>query len=310
MLLDAGCRKKVFEMQDGHHSGYHWNSTGDLLATGVCIMDDYKKHFPPEDGFTKVYSTIYSVDVRDVNAKRKTISIDFTLTMQWLDSRIKTDGAYIQNKGGEITLDPTAIEKMWSPDLHILNRKSFKIKEEWASLITARILFKKTNLNHLEGKNNTEYELAIPTVKMKYEVKTTVYCKEWTYIDYPMDNQTCKVMFGSASASSIFRLYKEPGHNYSHETTYKAVNFNITIDFFDQNIADGNTHVAIKIAMSRLTTSFFLKYYAPCIAIVLVSEIGFLIPVSAIPGRVALLVTQFLTLVNLFIHQMVSTLND
>ena len=38
--------------------------------------------------------------------------------------------------------------------------------------------------------------------------------------------------------------------------------------------------------------------------IVLVAEIGFIIPASAIPGRVALLVTQFLTLINLFIHQM------
>ena len=34
--------------------------------------------------------------------------------------------------------------------------------------------------------------------------------------------------------------------------------------------------------------------------------IGFIIPVTVIPGRVSLLVTQFLTLINLFIHQMVS----
>ena len=41
---------------------------------------------------------------------------------------------------------------------------------------------------------------------------------------------------------------------------------------------------------------------------VLVSEIGFVVPITAIPGRVALLVTQFLTLVNLFIYQMVNLL--
>ena len=66
-----------------------------------------------------------------------------------------------------------------------------------------------------------------------------------------------------------------------------------------------NNRVGMEITMQRLTTSFFLKYYIPCVAIVLVSEIGFIIPLTAIPGRVALLVTQFLTLTNIFINSMV-----
>ena len=41
------------------------------------------------------------------------------------------------------------------------------------------------------------------------------------------------------------------------------------------------------------------------IAIVVVAQISFIIPMSAIPGRVALVVTQFLTLTNIFIHEMV-----
>ena len=41
-------------------------------------------------------------------------------------------------------------------------------------------------------------------------------------------------------------------------------------------------------------------------AIVVVSFISFLVPLTAIPGRIALVVTQFLTLTNMFIHQMVS----
>ena len=156
------------------------------------------------------------------------------------------------------------------------------------------------------GKNTTEYELSIPTVEMKYEVKITVYCKHWNYAIYPLDTQSCDVNLGSASANSIFSLYKKPGTNHG-VNNYKAVNFDMAVGFFDQNVSNGSNHVGIRIEMKRLHTSFLLKYYAPCIAIVLVSEIGFLIPISAIPGRVALLVTQFLTLINLFIHQMVST---
>ena len=56
--------------------------------------------------------------------------------------------------------------------------------------------------------------------------------------------------------------------------------------------------------MHRIRQSFYVKYYIPCGAIVLVSQLGFFIPVTAIPGRVSLLITLFLSLINLLIYQM------
>ena len=292
-------------MREGVFLQNYWSSTGLLLARGACIFDDYQKHFPPEYGTTKVYSTIETQKVRDVDAKKKTLTIDFILTMRWLDSRIKTNFARRGNKNREIILGPAAVARLWSPDLHILNRKSFQIKDEWATLITTRLLTSK-DIDHLEGRNSGNQKS--PTVEMKYEVKTTVFCEGWSYIKYPMDSQTCDVKFGSASASSIFKLFDKPENKHS-QNTYDAVNFKMQILFFDQNHNDTSNHVGIKIKMTRLTISFILKYYAPCIAIVLVSEIGFVIPASAIPGRVSLLVTQFLTIINLFIYQMVGNVN-
>ena len=269
----------------------------------MCIDDDYEKYLPPSDGSKKVYSTIETHRVRDVDAKKKTLSIDFILTMRWLDSRIKANFTKYDNKSGEVILGPAAVEKIWSPGVYVFNRQSFKFKEEWASLITARILTTK-EINHLDGKSSNSYELSIPTVQMKYEVKTAVYCMGWSYMEYPMDNQTCNVTIGSASGSSIFTLYQVTGSS-NPLNTYKAANFNITVDFFEYSNNHINSSVGIKLTMSRLRTSFLLKYYFPCAAIVLVSEIGFAIPITAIPGRVGLLVTLFLTLVNLLIHQMV-----
>ena len=57
--------------------------------------------------------------------------------------------------------------------------------------------------------------------------------------------------------------------------------------------------------MKRIQQPYLLKYYLPCIAIVTVTQISFYIPPDAIPGRIALLVTQFLTLTNLFISEQV-----
>ena len=68
---------------------------------------------------------------------------------------------------------------------------------------------------------------------------------------------------------------------------------------------DNLVEVGFNITMKRVQQPYLLKYYLPCIAIVTVTQISFYIPPDAIPGRIALLVTQFLTLTNLFISEQV-----
>ena len=62
------------------------------------------------------------------------------------------------------------------------------------------------------------------------------------------------------------------------------------------------------IELTRIFRPYLFQYYLPTAAIVIVSHISFMIPLSSIPGRVALMVTQFLTLTNIFILNMVRKL--
>ena len=50
----------------------------------------------------------------------------------------------------------------------------------------------------------------------------------------------------------------------------------------------------------QVRSIIFLQIYLPCILFVVVSWISFLIRPSVVPGRMALLVTLFLVLVNVF----------
>ena len=159
-------------------------------------------------------------------------------------------------------------------------------------------------INYLDGKNNTEYELSMPTMEMKYEIKTKVYCN-FSYANYPMDTQTCDVGLGSASFESIFVLFDRSGI-YHKLQQYQASNLDITVTFFDENKSNGENAVGMRIHMKRLTYSFLMTYYVPCGIIVAVSVVGFVVPVTEIAGRVDLLVTQLLTLISIFIHSMVS----
>ena len=307
-MIEAGCKEKEWDDTDGsRYENYKWIGKGKLLAKGVCVDPDYRENFVPEKGNTTVYSTIEYQKVRAVDAKEGTVSIDFTVTMRWLDHNIKTNFSSNDKENGGILLDTNAIAKIWTPDMYILNRTSFKFRHEWTSLQGSTILTTK-EFSQIHSTKHPGITFLETTVEIRYEIKSTVYC-DFDHSKYPMDTQMCNVSFRSGSLGAVFVLY-DPNNNSHGVVTYNSANFDMSVTFFDEQKSwpqqYGNNTVGISIKMSRIVNSFILKYYIPSMAIVLVSELGFVIPVSAIPGRVALLVTQFLTLVNLFIYQMVS----
>ena len=55
-----------------------------------------------------------------------------------------------------------------------------------------------------------------------------------------------------------------------------------------------------EMQLSRYVSTYIITYYIPSTLFVIVSWISFLIPSDVIPGRMALLVTLFLVLVNIF----------
>ena len=287
--------------QFGRPRTYHWDANGILLEKGVCIGKTYRKDFAPEKEATKLYATIEYQKVRNVDAKKQTLFVDIVMTLRWFDPNIKTKFSPEDKENGGITLSLRTIDKIWIPDMYIWNRTSIQSKEQWASLINAKIV----ETNYTNGLQNEidETKRGITLVEMKYEIKTTVFCK-FEYSNYPIDEQICNVSIGSSSYEAIFVLHDENGI-YHSGSNYKAVNLMISTTYFDEGIEHVRNKVGIKIQMNRLMKPFWMKYYIPCIAIVIVSEISFVVPLTAIPGRVALLVTQFLTLVNLFIYQMV-----
>ena len=62
------------------------------------------------------------------------------------------------------------------------------------------------------------------------------------------------------------------------------------------------------IEMKRRLNPYIYQYYLPAITLVIITSLSFIIPLSATPGRVSLVVTQCLTLTNIFINQRVRML--
>ena len=237
--------------------------------------------------------------VRHVDARKQTILVDLKLTMKWWDPNVKAKPSDYNDNIDEITLNTNAIQKIWTPDLEIQNLTSYKFKEEWISLISSKVLVSDQTRNKEKSKNPP------PNIEITYGIKASVYCI-FDHSKYPMDKQECNLTIGSNSFGAIFVLND---HNESsrRNSTYVASNFLVSSTFFDdQRHSFGNNTIGIKFIMTHSTVPYLVKYYIPCNAIVIISLMSFMIPLSAIPGRIALLVTQFLTLTNLFIYEMVS----
>ena len=105
----------------------------------------------------------------------------------------------------------------------------------------------------------------------------------------------------------------DPDHKHHYEKRYEASGFDVITSFVGNDYTkrgqnESMDRIGFNITMKRIIQPYLFQYFLPCMAIVVVSFISFLVPLTAIPGRIALVVTQFLTLTNIFIHQMVSNI--
>ena len=82
--------------------------------------------------------------------------------------------------------------------------------------------------------------------------------------------------------------------NSQYEVTFKGL-FNKTVVWYHKE----HSVVGFQLQLKRWRAPIIINTYLPCMMLILISFIGFLIPVHMVPGRMALLVTIFLMLVNI-----------
>ena len=268
---------------------------GTFLSSSVCIPSGYLKGEVP-DSPTIVNTKLEINNIREVNNKKMRITLDFYQELFWIDNRLET--SLLSN--GVTVVNNNLIDGIWKPDLWIQNLCDFKLhsvlEPTGGLMITSREYCDSTNCTKAELKRNT-----LVTYNMEAEV--TIYCN-FKFLSYPMDTQECKFnMDGSYPYHNIIELRFQLGRFGFTNKNSNVDEFAIEITFNDKS---NHTGMQSTIKLKRYLLPFIIKYYLPCIAIITVSLINFLISVYSIPARVALLVTQFLTLTNILIAQQVT----
>ena len=292
--------------QEIQEAGCPFRATNQLLVQNICLMPNYHSNEPPNGLYTRtnVFIQLHGAFMLEVNEKDNRFTIQISENLQWLEPRMRTNFSKVPKDIHMIKLSEDSYSKIWHPgkDMHTL------------SMLKQNTLYEPKFYRDLVVIKDEETSQTASLVDAWKDWTATIFCP-FDFSTYPFDTQHCEFTQKADRHTKTFLVYYFPEQ--STKLSYDAVGFHINIElsgpFIDineslWNVERGADEIGFTITMKRIFRPYLYKYYFPCIIIVIVSQISYIIPLSAIPGRVGLVATQFLTLVNIFIHQLVSKL--
>ena len=255
-----------------------------LLKKGVCMRPQYTNEVGESDTIN-VNFTNHQVISMDESQKSVTVGVKYSV--RWADPMIFAN--FTEKERIPIYLPS---KHMWYPNLYFLNCLASKPEEPplWHGTVT------------LLPNNATEDESAL--IMVTGERLLTIFCNDLSYVEYPRDRHRCEVRVGLRPPEDMQLVLDNPECTSGEVVPYEASGFKINTRFHTTRTNDSIV-IGFDIHLNRITKSIFLKHYFPCIAIVFISQISFIVPSSCIPGRISLVITNFLTMTNIFIGEMV-----
>ena len=268
-------------------------------------MPDYHSNEPPEDvnGETYVHIEFGKAHVLKINEGANKITVLLHQYIEWEDMGI---GAKYCHEGEAIKFHQSHLNKIWHADKEIFTHDL----QDWMSLYRP-LMYQQVYIAPFSNLRKDPVPRNFTTLSAKKDWTATLFC-EFEFSLFPFDIQECQ--FRQFSTVPTIFLFLSPQKD-MEDWKYETGGFDITIihvgKSFNGSEAKKNSsqEIGFDMKIERIVQPYLYQYYLPCMSIVAVAEISFMIPLSAIPGRVALVVTQFLTLTNIFIHQMVSPLS-
>ena len=281
-----------------------------LMVRKVCLMPNYQSNeLPSNNGFeeTKVDMYLHEAKVLDIDEMKDKITIKLSQLMEWGEPRIQANFSSMSKEVPQIKLSSKNIKSLWYPDLDMYTKDLEDWKSLYHPLLYQEVVVTKDAFldQKLVKRNNS-----VTSIHVWKDWVATIYC-QFDFASFPLDTQHCT--FRQMGTSESIELFLYPSLDIEN-WVYKAGGFDVRIDpveeYKGKNVISHQNkttdEIGFNITLQRIVQPYLYQYYFPCIAIVVVSQISFIIPISAIPGRVALVVTQFLTLTNIFIHLMVN----
>ena len=277
----------------------------------LCRSNDYEAgNAPDEISMNPIIMEIRDNNtIIDIDEKDKTLTMEIRLRCIWRDERIR---AAFPEHSAHVNLQPVTAERkptFWNPfdTLQIQNvkRRRYILDPIIAGIGSVSIKY----ANRILSRNNStnSYTTGFASiVSSRISWWVTVSCP-FDYSNFPFDAHKCplkmKLPFGWNL--TVFNNQKVTSKLYLNgfETELRGL---APYGIYYKNTKVYRTTFGFVVHAKRQISKYVYQYYLPSITIVIASSVSFIVPLSAIPGRVSLMVTLFLTLTNIFIHHLVS----
>ena len=288
-----------------------FNGEDEKCSGEICIPPDYNKlRLPVANSTNNITISILDLKILKIDDNDCIVKTSFWIQITWLEPRLISPYAKFKN---EITqdyyyqIDESYHKYLWLPDIFIWNLENIELR---------RFL------------NNEREILYYPngTLLLQTNLVLDIFCP-MTFETYPIDHHTCDVYFlsfgynvtdvnlsiGTIHTREIVNLLDysfeieavPPGSQSYFEVLRSYTGFNINLErniykyIWNYYIPSG---LLVSISwVSILWKIIFYKKKNSCYFYFFFLKISFVIPQDVVPGRIALLITIFLVMINIFI---------
>ena len=269
----------------------------DDKPTAWCIPSDYSTGDEPwkHRKFSNLslpftYDYIFNIlEVEEINDQTQTISVAYYFRIKWKEPRLMIDPNHDEwsnsdRNGGALSYQSKILKSFWTPDLEIMGLKVFG---------TQKILKQMSGVEIFKS----QY------IKYSARVETTFSC-QMVFDNYPLDSHSCPFQIGSylyttriVNCSSIYTIENKNQRHLQHMIAFEELS--------EEDGAfgvQGNKFAlcGFRINIRRTRVQIFFQAYLTSILFVFVSWVSFLIKPEVVPGRMGLIITIFLVLINIF----------
>ena len=292
------------------------NGEEEKCSGEICIPPDYNKlRLPVANSTNNITISILDLKILKIDDNDCIVKTSFWIQITWLEPRLISPYAKFKN---EITqdyyyqIDESYHKYLWLPDIFIWNLENIELR---------RFL------------NNEREILYYPngTLLLQTNLVLDIFCP-MTFETYPIDNHTCDVYFlsfgynvtdvnlsiGTIHTREIVNLLDysfeieavPPGSQSYFEVLRSYTGFNINLErniykyiwnyYIPSGLLVSISWVSILWKIMKIIFYFFKKKNS-CYFYFFFLKISFVIPQDVVPGRIALLITIFLVMINIFI---------
>jgi len=272
-------------------------SANEKCFGNVCVPISYDKTvLPLQNETNNVKVDFKGIRILKVDDEDFTITLSFLFYMNWIDTQLNvqshSEDLVYRNKTFTY-LNSAVMDEIWLPDPYIFN------------------------LQNIQSKPDTNFLMDQKYITKLMDVKSiTIYCS-MVFDHYPLDSHVCYLKVCSTSYLEDKVSYKTEPFMDDHDIDLSGEHFKqLTVLDYEvelNKLPEKHSFIELgrqtdilrrsiagfEIKLHRKYKKYIIYYYMPSGLIAIISCVSFIIRLEN-PGRIGILVTMMLAMVNIF----------